>query len=392
MASEGQARPLHVLHVIGGLELGGAETLLYRLATHPSADVRHEVICLGERDWYSSRLENAGVAVHHLGMNSPASMVKGVGALGRLIRSAKPDVIQSWMYFANVLAGLSGRRAGVPVTWGIHATNVGRSGVATRLCAYGGGAGAWWLTDYVINCSQRSADVHASLGYSRAPHGVIPNGYDPAAFYPDEVKRASVRASLGIAPDRFVVGSVSRWHPDKDVPALFRAMSLVRRGGIDACCVLVGRGLDESNAALAHAIEEAGLKDRVLALGLRDDVADVLRALDLHVLSSRSEAFPNVVAESMLCGVPNVATDVGDSAQMIGETGWVVAPGDADAIADAVEQAQCEWHERPEEWKRRRAAARQRIVDHFTFDRMVQAYEGLWRKLAFGSAARRDEV
>jgi glycosyltransferase involved in cell wall biosynthesis len=162
-------------------------------------------------------------------------------------------------------------------------------------------------------------------------------------------------------------------------------MSLVRQGGIDASCVLVGRGLDETNSELRRCIERAGLEGHVLTLGLREDVADILRAVDLHVLSSRSEAFPNVIAESMLCGVPNIATDVGDSTQMVGDTGWIVAPGDAQAIADAIEQSHREWRDRPEEWKQRRTAARERIVERFTFDRMVQAYEALWRNLARGS-------
>jgi glycosyltransferase involved in cell wall biosynthesis len=380
-------RELHVLHVIGGLDLGGAETLLYRLATHPSADVRHEVICLGSRGWYSSLLQKTGIVVHHLGMSSPPSALRGIGTLRRLIRSRKPDVIQSWMYFANVLTGLAGRSVGVPVLWSIHATNVGRCGLATRICAYGGGASARWLTNYVVNCSQRSAEVHARLGYSRAPNAVIPNGYDPTVFYPDEDARASARAALGIAGETFVVGSISRWHTDKDVPLLLRAMALAESRGIDACCVLVGRGLDESNSELSGAIERAGLKSRVITLGLRDDVAEILRLLDLHVLSSRTEAFPNVIAESMLCGVPNVTTDVGDSTHIVGNTGWSVPPGDAEGMAGGIEQAYREWREQPDDWQQRREAARQRIIDHFTFDRMVQAYEKLWRELAFASHA-----
>src|SRR3954447_15065165 len=116
------ARPLRVLHVIGGLQLGGAETLLYRLATAPSDRFEHEVICLGERDWYSERLEQHGITVHHLGVTSALSSLRHVVRLRSLLRGRRADVIQSWMYLANVASGLFARGTGVPIVWGIHAS------------------------------------------------------------------------------------------------------------------------------------------------------------------------------------------------------------------------------------------------------------------------------
>ena len=382
MSAKPAAEPLRVLHVIGGLELGGAETLLYRLVTHPSPGLVHEVVCLGSPDWYSAPLEGSGVQVHHLGMTSVASGPRGAASLRKIIQSSGADVIHSWMYFANVLSGLLGKRANVPVVWGIHATSVARSGLASRFCAYAGGAVSPWLASVVVNCSHRSAEAHRRLGYSAVQQTVIPNGYDPAAFYPDEGTRASVRASLGLPHDSFLIGVISRWHPDKDIPTLLQAISLARRRGVEASCLLIGRGLDSSNAELRRRVDQAGLSDCVLALGLRHDVDEILRTLDLHVLPSRSEAFPTVIAESMLSAVPNVATDVGDSAEMMGDTGWVVAPADPVAMSAAIEGAYRESRDSPDEWQGRRAAARERILERFTFDRMAEAYERLWRQVA----------
>ena len=117
--------------------------------------------------------------------------------------------------------------------------------------------------------------------------------------------------------------------------------------------------------------------------GERTDIPEIARAPDLHVLASiGAEAFPNVVAETMLSGTPNVATDVGDAAFIVGDTGWTVAPGDADALAGAIEQAYLEWANSPDKWRERREAARRRIADNFTIERMVEAYEEVWRKVA----------
>lgn len=376
-----QQRPLRVLHVIGGLHLGGAETLLYRLATRPRPGVEHEIVCLGSPDWYSGPLQQHGVKVHHLCMRSPLS-VRGILALARLIRGSRADVVQSWMYVANLLSGVLGRLAGVPVVWGIHASGLDHAGPSSRLCAKIAGRGSRALASWVVNCSRRSAEFHAALGYGAAPGSVIPNGYDPEAFHPDEERRRETRRELGIPPGTFVIGTIGRWHAEKDIPALLRAAAALRSRGVDLTCLLVGPRLDDANAQLAAAIAEAGCEGLVRPLGRKSNVADYARALDVHVLPSRSEAFPNSVAETMLAGTPNVVTDVGDAALMAGSTGWVVPPRDSDKLADAIEAAYRAWTDGPEAWQARRREARESIAGRFGFDRMAEAYEQVWARVA----------
>ena len=371
-----------VLHVIGGLQVGGAETLLYRLVTLRDPAWAHEVVCLGERDWYSALIEERGVMVHHLGIRSLASLAKGMSRLRGILRRAPPDVIQSWMYLSNFLSGMAGRTAGVPVVWSIHASSIGKMGLASRLSAYAGGAAAKWLPAFVINCSARAAEVHARLGYGSCPGAVIPNGYDPQTFFPDGAASAALRQSLGIDPATFLVGTISRWHDEKDIPNLIEALRKVRREGVPLVCLLVGGGLDASNAELSKALRTAGLLNVVRPLGTRSDLPDLARAIDLHVLASRGEAFPNVVAETMLSGTPNVATDVGDTALIVGETGWLVPPRAPDRLAEAISGAYREWRDEEARWEERRAAARQRIMDRFTIDRMVDAYHRIWAEVS----------
>jgi glycosyltransferase involved in cell wall biosynthesis len=367
-----------VLHVIGGLQLGGAETLLYRLSSAPSDGFVHEVVCLGERAWYSGALEENGVAVHHLGMTSAASTARAVARLRSLLRTSRADVVHSWMYLANVLSSLAARGTSVPVVWSIHASTFEHLGLASRLCAHVGGRSARQLASFVVNCSGRSAERHASFGYGAVPNRVIHNGYDASAFFPDGDKRAAARAALGLEEGAFAVGSVSRWHSEKDVGCLIEAVALARSGCPDLKCLLIGPGLEPANLELAAAIRSRGIEADVIPLGSRTDVPHLLRALDLHVLSSRSEAFPNVVAESMLSGVPNVVTDVGDSALMVGETGWVVPPSRPELLSSAIASAFTEWSDHKQDWVTRQRSARTRIAEQFTFGRMVAAYEEVW--------------
>lgn len=368
---------IRVLHVIGDLELGGAETLLYRLATRRSDEFEHEVVSLGGPGWYTARLAEQHVPVEHLGMSSASSSLRGLRRLRNLILKRKPDVIHSWMYLANLLSSLASRGTPIPVVWSIHASTLEHLGIPSRISARVGGLAARQLSDFVINCSQHSAREHAELGYDRAPGAVIHNGYDPDTFFPDEKARSAARASLGIAPEEFVVGTIARWHSEKDVPTFLEAIGHLDNSAKNIRCVLIGPDLDRSNNALAGRID-----DRVIALGRRDDVGDLARALDLHVLSSRSEAFPNVVAETMLSGTPNVVTDVGDSAMMVGETGWVVAPQDPARMAATIVDAYREWRDRPDEWQARRSAARERIAARFGGREMLMAYQDVWKRLA----------
>jgi len=370
---------LRVLHVIGGLELGGAETLLYRLATRGSADFAHEVICLGPPDWYSRRLEKQGIVVTHLGMTSAVSAPGTAWRLRRLIGERRPDVIQSWMYLANVMSSLV--RRGTPIVWGIHGSTLEHLGPASHFCARAGGRGSRWLADFVINCSERSAELHEKLGYGAVPNEVIHNGYDPEAFYPDEASRSAARRSLGIGDDTFLLGSISRWNSQKDIPNLLSALHIAAERGVR--CLLVGRGLEAENTALVTEIRRHGCEDLVIPLGSRTDVQDLARAIDLHLLSSSGgEAFPNVVAETMLSGTPNIVTDVGDSAMMVGGHGWVVPPQQPDAMARAIRDAHEEWGTDSRSWQQRRVEGRRRMVERFTFDRMASAYEEVWKRVA----------
>ena len=371
---------MRILHVISGLTTGGAEAVLHRLVTAQSG-VDHEVVCLEGRDWYSGKLEERGVRVHHIDW-SAIGLPRAVLRLHALIRSSDADLVQTWMYRPNFFAGLSARMAGKPVVWNIRCSTFQLYPLATRALAYGGGFLARWVPDFVINCSAESRRLHARIGYDRAEGAVIPNGYDPEVFKPDDEARVKTREELGIAPDSFVVATIGRWHPQKGVSDLLLAMRLLAGRGVAPELLIVGRGFDPANRELRELVDSSGCGDRIHLAGQRSDIPDVARAADLHVLASvGGEGFPNAVAETMLSGTPNIATDVGDSAMIVGDTGWVVPPHDPEKLADAIEQAFAEWKSSRPVWEDRRLAARKRLADNFPLDRMIRAYRDVWEKV-----------
>ncbi|CAB3954026.1 Putative glycosyltransferase EpsF [Achromobacter insolitus] len=379
------ARPLRVLHIITGLGQGGAESVLFRLATYPEANVEHVVVSLTDEGIYGERLRAAGVAVHVLGMKRGRVSLGGFLALRALIAAERPDAVQTWMYHADLIGGLAARLAGVrAIAWGIrnsgeHLERSSRSArMVLRACALLSGR----IPKAIVCAAQKSAERHADKGYDRARMVVIANGYDLSRYAPNAEARSRVRAQWGVPQDVPAIGCVARWDPLKDHANLLRAIAALVRDGRDAGlrCVLIGRGMDTDNAELGALADKLGLRDRLVLAGPSDDVPAAMNGLDLHVLSSCAEGFPNVVAEAMACGVYCVVTDVGDAAYIVGDAGVVVPPEQPEALARGIETALREVAARGRE--RAGEAGRARVLENFDIARMVQSYVAVWRRIS----------
>lgn len=368
-----------MIHVITGLNDGGAEAVLYRLVCADGA-VRHHVVSLMGRGKYGQLLEDAGAQVTCLDMGRGIPSLKGVWLLVRVLAATKPEVVQTWMYHGDFLGGVVARLANIRrICWGVHHTVLepGKSSRLTNLIAKLNARLSGWVPDAIVCCAEKARAVHAELGYRRNKMVVIPNGYDLERFRPDAQVREKLRGDWGIGSKTFLIGMVSRLDPQKDHENLLNALQVLAGRGVPFVCVLVGAGLGEDNDRLVAVVEKKGLARHVRFLGQRADIPAVMSALDLHVLSSMSEAFPNVLAEAMACGTPCVSTDVGDASVIVGDTGWIVPARDGGKLAEAVLRAY-EEHECESRWKERQAAARARVESNFSVERMVQAYRSVW--------------
>jgi len=373
---------MKIIHIITGLNDGGAEAVLYRLCNHDHAN-HHHVVSLSGAGKYGPMLEALGVPVTTLNMSSNRPSPLAFFCLVRLLRREKPDVVQTWMCHCDLFGGLAARAAGIrSVVWGIHHTTLelGKSKKTTIWIAKLLAKLSWWLPAKIVVCAQRAMDVHEALGYDRSKMRFIPNGYDLADFQPGLDPQGDMKSTL--VADQYIplIGTVGRFDSQKDHTNLLDALTILRDRDLAFQCVLVGTGLDSSNAQIVEGIAQRGLADHVQLLGRRDDIPKIMNALDLHVLpSAYGEAFPNVVAEAMACGTACVVTDVGDAAYIVGDTGWVVPPRDANALADAIAialqdvMASQKSHDLS-------SRARSRIEEHFGIERMVRRYENIWRE------------
>lgn len=372
-----------IVHIITGLSQGGAEGNLYRLVCATRDSWNPAVISLADEGFYGERLRSLGVSVFCCRLNEPGRALAGWRGLLHFLRRAQPDVTQTWMYHADLLGGAAARLAGCrSVVWGIRNLRFagGRASwsarLALRLSAWLSGA----IPAAIVSCSQAAAVEHVRRGYARDKIVVIPNGYDCARLNVGKVAGEGVRAQWGIRPEDFLIGMVARWDPLKDHATLTAALSRLRQSCARARGALIGPGMERGNTELMQLLQSNGLERDLVLAGPREDIAEVMSALDLHVLSSRSEAFPNVVAEAMACGTPCVVTAVGDAALIVGEQGWCVAPGDVAALHEALQAAVSTLTGSGAE--RLRAACRQRIAELFSEQRMVGRFEDIWRQVS----------
>lgn len=371
---------MKVFHITTGLNDGGAEAVLYRLATK-NEPTRHHVISLMDEGKYGPLLRKAGTKVTCLNMPRGRLTLGGLWHLWRLLRQERPKVVQTWMYHGDLVGGVIARLAGVErVCWGIHHTTLerGKSARSTIFVARLNARLSRWVPHAIVCCAEKTRVVHAELGYSADKMVVIPNGYDLQRFQPDADSRKRLRQEWRVSDDMCLLGLVGRFDPQKDHANLIAALAHLKQSSVEFRCVLVGTGLNESNITVVNWIAQHGLVNQVVLLGQRNDIPDVMNALDLHLLSSSAEAFPNVLAEAMACGTPCVTTDVGDAALIVGNTGWVVPPGSPEALAKAVQAACQERLIHPPDWSSRQNAARQRIVAHFSIKRMINGYKQVW--------------
>jgi len=208
---------------------------------------------------------------------------------------------------------------------------------------------------------------------------VIPNGIDEQRFHPDTEARKSIREELGLSGDSVLVGMFARYSPMKDHETFLHAAALLHWKYPGVRFVLAGEGIAADNQPLSRLVGENGLQEVTYLLGPRRDIQRLTAALDFACLSSWSESFPNVLVEAMACAVPCVASDVGDSSFIVGEAGRIVPPCNPPALAEAMGALVCMSAAERTVLGRR---ARERVLERFTLQKTIRAYEDLYRELS----------
>ncbi len=355
-----------LMHVITGLDTGGAEKMLTDLAiANYHAGESPLLVSLLPGGARHDNLVKAGVEVKEVGLVRGRPSLRGLFRLVDLIRAEKPHIIQSWMYHADLYSlialMLSGRRRQTRIYWGIRCSNMdtARYGLTLRLvirlCAW-----LSFLPDGIVANSVEGRNWHLRIGYRPKLFTVIDNGLNVSLYQAALSLRHKARAELGIDQDAFVIGALARNDPMKDYPNLLAALEKLN----GTVCIVAG-----------HGTEKLPKMPGLVRLGERQDALRILHAMDVFVSASAyGEGFSNAITEAMSCELPVVATDVGDSDRIVGDCGIVVEPENSNVLVDAIEKLRQDPALRHEMGRQ----ARQRITEKFSLQRMVSAYRDFY--------------
>ena len=382
-----------VLHIVPDLRTGGAETMLVRLINSgDQSEFEHQILSLRSRGDFDAILEEAAIQVDALGIRGWRDGLLKLASIRRIIRAFRPDIVHTWLYHANVIGGVAAITwSDANIVWGLHSgwLAINHTKRLTRIMRAIGARLSGWIPDDIICCAHSVREFHAGLGYASDKLTIVPNGVELDRFHPDEFARRKLRSEWEVAPSQPLIGMVARFDPQKDFRTFLDAAAIVRDYQPNTRFVLCGPGFETSNDSIIQELKQRNLLQNFILLGFRTDIPRVMAALDIFVLSSLyGEALPLVVIEAMACGVPVVASDIGDIQRAIGRWGKAVQPRSPQQFAEAILH-----YVRLSEEERRSVAisARERVATMFPLSSAVDQHEALYRHV-LGQAPRPDVV
>jgi glycosyltransferase involved in cell wall biosynthesis len=364
------ARKPRVLFLIRSLGRGGAERQLATLAIGLRRDGWEvAVACFYAGGPFQHELERGGVPIIDLHKRGRWDVAGFLWRLARALRGYRPDIVHGYLTVGNLLSLFAPLASpGSRVVWGVRSSFIDRQrydwmsratfALSCRMAR---------RADRIIFNSRAGSTLHGAQGYPADRLVVIANGIDTGHFRFDAASRARMRSAWEVPDTALLVGLVGRLDPMKDHPTFLQAIAgLAHDARWRFVCVGGGdAGYAEQLQAQAR---ELGLAERLVWAGPCEDMAAAYSAIDILASSSRGEGFPNVVAEAMACGRPCVVTDVGDSADLVGDTGIVVPAGDPVALRDGIARMRERMARDPFAAAH---AARARVVDQFSTARLV---------------------
>lgn len=384
MNTEINSRKIKLLHIINGLGTGGVEMKLFNLLSRMRRDRFEPVVVslMNPDTMIGRRIEELGIPIYSLDMK--VGMLPNpitVWRLVNIVRKIQPDLIHGWMYHGILAAEVANIFSTNQFTiWEIQSTIYSlhhekkMSVVIIKICAF-----LSKLPARIVFVSQTSKLQHEALGFYTNNNCLLPNGFDTSLFRPSVESKLDVRKELGLPEESLLIGLFCRYHPMKDHANCIKAAALLLKDYPDVHFLLAGTNVNRDNKTLNELIQELGIREQIHLLGERSDITRLSAALDIASSSSAyGEAFPMVIGEAMSCGIPCVVTDVGDSARIVDNTGYVVPPREPQALANA-------WQKMIELGSEGRKAlgkaARERIIENFGLDFVVAQYESLYESV-----------
>lgn len=372
---------MKILNIITSLGDGGAEATLYKILSDNQNHHDHSVICLMGKGKYGERLINTNVNLITLNLPRGKLTIKAIFILFKTIKKISPDVVQTWLYHADFIGGLISRIMGIKrIYWNIRTSEYFTKNISfkTKLIIKINSYLSYVIPSKIIYCSSRSIKIHEDIGFAKKSF-LITNGFDHTLFKENIIKKKIYRKNLNISKDDFVIGFVSRYDPIKNHQLLINSIELLiaKNNKVkNLKCIFIGKDI-KNNKSINESINAKNLKNFFILLEQQENIFDYMNILDLHVLPSHGEGFPNVLAESMCCSIVNIARDVGDSSVIISDDN-LIFNNNVKELSELLLKMIKIKENQIDKWLDLKKNARKNIITNYSLNKMVKEYYSLW--------------
>mgnify|MGYP006124606399 FL=1 len=379
---------MKIVHIINSLKKGGAEGNLYRLCKFQKKKYKNKIniiiITLIDNGYYEYELKKKGIKILSLRINEENKIfdfIKKITKLRKYIKKINPDIIQSWMYHSNFLSIFIPKKYHNRIFWNIRHSelNLRISKKMTILLSIICGLFSRFVPKKIIYCSEKSIKFHENNQYyCKKKTRLIDNGYSDKTYYPSNNLRLNFRKKNKIKKTDIILGYAGRYAKQKNIESLLNAFSKIVKNYENAHLYMVGKEINLQNKELINIISGLNIKDKIVLLNEQKNLLEFYNGIDLLVLTSHSESFPNVIAEAMLCSTPVLASNAGCSKKIIDKYGFVLNKNDYLSITKGLKKSINILENKKRNWKLLKKNVRLQIKKKFSIEKMANSYSKNW--------------
>ena len=328
---------MKLIFIIVSLNTGGAQSILIRMLKNINKEkFKVYVISLTDKGELGDTITNLGFPLLTLNMKKNCSIFSSLFKLIKLMKKIKPDIVHTWMYHSDLIGGLAAKILGVKlIIWGVRsadffspATPISTKFIV-KVCAFLSN----FLPDKIVYNSYKGQEFHHSIGYQPKKSYLIYNGVDTNKFKSNTSSSKLLKNRLKIDVNKKVIGLIARYDYLKNHEGFIEMASYIIKEDKSFHFLMIGDYVKD-NSIMLQALKKKKLEKKFHLLDNVNEVENIISGLDAVVITSTSEAFPNVLIESMSCGVPCFSTDVGDVKKIIHDHEWVVPVNDMKQLAN----------------------------------------------------------
>ena len=379
---------MKVVHIINSLKKGGAEGNLYRLCKFHKKKYNNKInitiITLINNGFYESGLKKKGINIYSLNIdekNKFFNLIKKILKLRKLIKNQNPDIIQSWMYHSNFLTLFIQKKFYNKLFWNIrHAElDLKISKKMTIFLSIICGIFSKLIPKKIIYCSERSINFHENKHlYDKNKSILIYNGYSEKDYYPSKYLHSTFRKKNKIKKTDIVLGYAGRYAKQKNIPSLLYAFSKIIKKYNNIYLYMAGKNINSQNKELVKHIKNLKLKNKIVLLSEQKKLLEFYNGIDLLILTSTSESFPNVIPESMLCSTPVLSTNAGCSKKIISKYGFITSNSDKQSISKKLDKVLKFYIYKKKDWRLLQKNSFAQIKKNFSISNMANGYFRNW--------------